>query len=1026
MAELFVGLLGPLEVRRGVLPVVVPRGRAGVVLAVLALSAGRPLSLDVLADSVWGEQFPQSAKASLHSHVMRLRRILGAEFIRTVPAGYLLDLGPDQVDVLRFRRLAAEAAGLRDPVKSRDMLSAALDLWRGEPLDGLRSETLHHDVRTVLAEERLAALQRRIDLDLAAGRHGELVAELRELTSRWPMRETLWGQLITALSGAGRQADALDAYHEVRGLLREQLGVDPSGGLQELYHRILAGAPGADAMADVAGDLHVPPAAGQGRAAGGVPAESDRVMPVPPRTEGGWRARNDLPGDAGDFTGRDRELRELLAVLPGQDEIAQTVVIAAIDGMAGVGKTTLAVHAAHRVADRYPDGKLFIDLHGHTPERDPADPAAALDSLLRAIGVPGGHIPDSLEARAALWRARLAGRRVLVLADNAASASQVRPLIPGAAGCLVLVTSRRRLTSLDAARMLSLGILPSDDALALFAAVAGADRIAAEPGPAQEVLRLCGYLPLAIRISAARLAARPAWTVSYLAGRLGDQRQRLAELTTADRSVAAALAVSYQQLTPRQQRLFRLLGLHPGPDFDAYLAAAIASMTLAEAGQGLEDLVDAHLLQEPAPGRYRFHDLLRDIAEAAARQEEPDAACSEATGRALDYYLHVAHQADALLRPGRARTSLDLTNPPAWAPPLADQPKALDWCESEHANLLSAISYADTHGRHGHVWRLAASIWFYLYTHNHVQDWIATHRLALAAASRLHDDAAQAETFRQLGIAYWHAGRYTEADVHQQQALGLFRGLGDRAGEATTLGVLGQIQLCAGRYPCAFELLRAAIDIYDEINDSRGKAFTAVHVARVHRRLGRYPEALDQLSEALAAFRVMGDSWQEGVILGDLGVVYEYLGRDKEALEHQEMALSLWRRAGDLVGEAGALTGIGNVYRRLGRHDEARDHHHQALTLVRQAGSRYVEAQILNDLGATCSAAGRTDEAVAHHRDALALATRTRNPYEQARAHAGIAHALCRTDPGGARRHRDQALAISTDLGVPETLLKVL
>ncbi|HEY2077680.1 MAG TPA: BTAD domain-containing putative transcriptional regulator, partial [Streptosporangiaceae bacterium] len=555
---------------------------------------------------------------------------------------------PDQVDVLRFRRLVAEAAGLEDRVKKREILDAALGLWRGEALDGLRSGSLHHDVKTVLAEEHLTALQRRIDLDLAAGRHGDLVAELRELTSRWPMRETLWLQLIATLSGAGRHADALDAYHEVRAMLSEQLGVDPSDGLQDLYHRILAGAPGAD-----------------GRAPDDTSADSDRVMPVQPQMEGSWRARNYLPGDAADFTGRDRELRELLAVLP-QDETAQTVVIGAIDGMAGVGKTTLAIHAARLLADRYPDGQLFVDLHGHTPGRDPDDPAAALDYLLRAIGVSGENIPDSLESRAALWRAELAGRKVLLLADNAASAAQASPLIPGTAGCLVLVTSRRRLTSLDAAHMLALDTMPPDDSLRLFAAVAGAERTAAEPEATREVLRLCGYLPLAIRISAARLAARPAWTVDYLAGCLSDEQERLVELAADDRSVTAALAVSYQQLTPGQQRLFRLLGLHRGPDIDAYLAAATASVTLAEARQLLEDLVDAHMLQQPAPGRYRFHDLVRDHARAAAWQAEPETTRSDAIGRALDYYLHVAHQANAILRPSRAEAPLEIGHPPAY------------------------------------------------------------------------------------------------------------------------------------------------------------------------------------------------------------------------------------------------------------------------------------------------------------------------------------------------------------------------
>jgi DNA-binding SARP family transcriptional activator len=1010
VSDMFVGLLGPLEVRRDGLPVAVPQGRSGVVLAALALSAGRPVSLKVLADRVWGEKFPQSAKASLHSHVMRLRRILGAEVIRTVPVGYLLDVDPDQVDVLRFRRLAAEAACLLDPVESQGMLSAALELWRGEPLEGLRSESLHSDVQAVLAEERLTAIQRRIDLDLAAGRHSELVAELRELTHSWPMRETLWRQLIVALSAMGRQADALDAYHEVRGLLREELGVDPSSDLQDLYHRILAGAPSIGAMAGLAGDSRES-------------AESDREIAGPSRAAGRWRARNDLPGDAADFTGRDQELHQLLGTLSGQDETAATVVISAIDGMGGVGKTALAVHAAHLVADRYPDGQLFIDLHGHTPGRNPTDPAAALDSLLRAVGVPGEHIPETLEGRAALWRAKLAGRRVLVLVDNAASASQVRPLIPGVAGCLALVTSRRRLTSLEAARMLSLDLLPPDDALALFAAVAGADRTAAEPAPAREVLRLCGYLPLAIRICAARLAARPAWTVHYLAGRLGDQGQRMAELATADRSVTAALTVSYQQLSSSQQRLFRLLGLHPGPDLDAHLAAAVASMSLAEAEQALEDLVDAHLLQQPAPGRYRFHDLLRDIARAIALQAEPDAARSDAVGRVLDYYLHVANEANMLLRPGSARTSLDLAHPPACTPPLADQAGALAWCESEHANLMSAISYADAHGCNGHASQLPRSIWFYFYTKYHLQDWIATHRIALTAASRLHDDAAAAETLEHLGVAYWHIDRYTEAADHQERALDLFRSLGNRGGEASALCLLGQTRLFAGRYPQALELLRGAIDISDEINDCRGKAVSMNHVGSVYLLLGRYPEALDHYRQALAAFRLMGDGRYEAATLGDLGVVYARLGRTTEALEHQEMALRLWRKTGDLAGVGGTLNEFGNIYRRLGRPGEALEHHHQALTLVRQIGSRYIEAQILNDLGATSAIAGHPDWSADHHRQALALATSTRNPYEQARAHDGIANALCCSDPDRAQRHWDQALTIFTDLGVPEARL---
>jgi DNA-binding SARP family transcriptional activator/tetratricopeptide (TPR) repeat protein len=1016
MAELSVNLLGQLEARRGDRPVALPRGRSGVLLAALALSAGRAVSLEALQDHVWGERLPQSAKASLHSHVLRLRRILGAEAIRTAHSGYLLDVVPDQVDVLRFRRLAAEAAGLQDAVKSRDMLAAALSLWRGEPLEGVYSDTLHRDVATPLVEERLTVIQRRIELDLSHGRHGDLVAELRELTGRWPMRETLWEQLMTALSAAGRKADALDAYHEVRGLLSEQLGVDPSGELQDLYHRILTEAPPGTGPARLAGDGGEP---APGPPADGTPAKPGQDAQAAVCTAGGWRARNDLPGDTADFTGRDRELSALLSALSGRDEAARTVLVSAVDGMAGVGKTALAVHAARLLADRYPDGQLFIDLHGHTPGRDATDPADALDSLLRAIGVPGESIPRTLDSRAGLWRAELAGRRVLVLLDNAATAAQVRPLIPGAAGCLVLITSRRRLTTLDGARTLSLDVLPPGDALDLFAAVAGPGRAAAEPGAAHEVLRLCGYLPLAIRISAARLAARSAWTVGYLAERLSDQGERLAELSTADRSVAAAFAVSYQQLAACGRRLFRRLGLHAGPDFDAYLAAAIGAVTLAEARRGLDDLVDAHLLQEPAPGRYRFHDLLRDHARAAALECDPGAARSEAIGRALDYHLHMAHEADSLLQPGRIVHVPELAHPPASTPLLAGRADALSWCDREYANLMSAISYASAHSWHGHAWMLPRSMWFYFYTRRHMQDWIDSHRLALTAASRLHDDAARAQTLQRLGIAYWHAGHHAEAADCQRQALGLFRSAGDRAGEAAVLSILGQVHLFAGRYPQGLGLLCAATDIYDEVDDGRGRAVTAYHVAGVYWRLGRYSEARDRYREALAAFRLLGDGRYEGASLGGLGVVYEYLGQTMKALGHQQRALRLWLEAGDRVGEAGALNDLGNVYRQLGRPAEARDHHHQALSLLRQAGDSYSQAQVLNDLGVT-SAVVRAGQAAVHHGAALVLATDTGNPYEQARAHLGSARALYRADPAGARRHRDQARAITDELGIPE------
>ncbi len=482
---LWVGVLGPLEARLDGDPVPVPAGRQSVVLAVLALSAGRSVSVDALALRVWGEALPARVRPSLSTYVTRLRQLLGMSVIETTPSGYRLLT--DNVDVVRFRQLVAEAAEPTEPDKARDLLDEALLLWRGEPLEGVRSEALDRDEVPNLTEERLAAIERRTGLYLGTGRAADVTVELRAWTARYPLRETLWHRLITALEACGRQADALAAYQELRKRLRDELGTDPSAELRAAYQRLLIG---------------------------GRPGEVGDHQPPPDRAAGspaGPRRRSDLPGDVADFAGRGDEVQRLLAALDGTaggfegadagpgdtgdtgpGAAPRAVVISAIDGMAGIGKTTLAVHVAHRLAGRYPDGQLFVDLHGHTAGTPPTDPAATLDVLLRAVGVPGDRVPDAIEERAGLWRAELADRRMLVVLDNAASAAQVRPLLPGAAGSLVLVTSRGRLTDLDTAHTLSLDLLPAADALALFTRIVGTDRVGAEAEPAREVVRLCG------------------------------------------------------------------------------------------------------------------------------------------------------------------------------------------------------------------------------------------------------------------------------------------------------------------------------------------------------------------------------------------------------------------------------------------------------------------------------------------------------------------------------------------------------
>jgi DNA-binding SARP family transcriptional activator/tetratricopeptide (TPR) repeat protein len=993
---LWVGVLGPLEARLDGSPVPVPAGRQSVVLAVLALSAGRSVSVDALALRVWGEALPARVRPSLSTYVTRLRQLLGMSVIETTPSGYRLMT--DNVDVVRFRQLVAEAAEPTEPDKARDLLDEALLLWRGEPLEGLRSEALDRDEVPNLTEERLAAIERRTGLYLGTGRAADVTVELRAWTARYPLRETLWHRLISALEACGRQADALAAYQELRRRLRDELGTDPSAELRAAYQRLLAG--------------------GQPGGVGDQPASDRRAEPP-----AGPRRRSDLPGDVADFAGRGDEVQRLLAALDGTataEAGPQAVVISAIDGMAGIGKTTLAVHVAHRLAGRYPDGQLFVDLHGHTAGTPPTDPAAALDVLLRAVGVPGDRIPDAVEERSGLWRAELADRRMLVVLDNAASAAQVRPLLPGAAGSLVLVTSRRRLTDLDTAHTLSLDLLPAADALALFTRIVGTDRVGAEAEAAREVVRLCGYLPLAIRIAGARLRTRPAWTVGHLADRLGDARRRLAELAVGDRSVAAAFALSYQHLPPARQRLFRLLGLHPGPSFDARLAAALADLGLDEADGLLEDLLDAHLVQQPAPGRYRLHDLLRDHAAGTAASAEPAEGRQRAVGRLLDYYLHTARRAAAQLDPRTGRPEPAPGTPPAAAPELDTYQRALDWCEAERANLTAVIGYAAAQGWHTHTWHLASALWRFFVLRGYSDDALTTLGLALAAADRLDEPWLQAEALSSLGLAYQRLGRYVEAVDHQRRALALYQQVEDRAGEAAACNSLGLVYHLLGRYAEALDHQGRALALYRAAGDARGQGRALTSLAFVDTRLGRYERAREHCEEAVRLSRQVGDGECEGIALDTLGIVHQRLGHFDQAHDHYRQALLVRRRIGDRHGEGNALTDLGTLYRQLGLLDEALRHHDEALALIREVGDRSTESQILNNLADAYAAAGQPDAARRHHEQALALAGATHNRYQQARAHDGLAQLLWPTDQAAAVSRWHQALSIYQDLGVPE------
>jgi len=626
-------LLGPLVMDDGAGGRPTPTGaRLRVLLAALLLHANAPVAAEALAEAVWDGSPPPGAVDTLRSYVWRLRRALGPGAETRIMArdpGYLIRVDQSELDVLEFEALCRQAgAVLREHAWAKASAAAAqaLMLWRGTPLLDVASQTLHVEFVPRLEQLRVQALEDRAEADLRLGHDDRLVPQLRDLTAQYPLRERFHAQLMLALTRRGRQAEALAAYQEARRVLVGELGIEPGPELRQLQQRILRGDPGL-----------APPA------------------PVSPSTliGAGAPVPRQLPTGVRHFTGRRAEL-DILTGLPdesGQPAAAEgTSVIAVIDGMAGIGKTTLAVHAAHRLSGRFPDGQLFIDMHGYTRGCEPRDPGEALGWFLRALGVPPQWVPREVDERAALYRQHLAGSRTLVVLDNAADETQLRPLLPGSPGCLVLVTSRRRLKGLDDAHILALDLLAQQDAVALLRAVASLGRVPPDDPALAETAELCGRLPLALRIAAALLRHRPAWSLEHLAGLLRDQQQRIAALSDGERDLGAVFDLSCRSLTDAQRHLFRHLGLIPGPHTDVHASAALIDTDLGTAGRLLEDLLDHNLLIQQAPGRYQLHDLIRLHARTLA-DYDPAPHRDAALDRLLEYYQHLAHRAAGLITP---------------------------------------------------------------------------------------------------------------------------------------------------------------------------------------------------------------------------------------------------------------------------------------------------------------------------------------------------------------------------------------
>jgi DNA-binding SARP family transcriptional activator/Tfp pilus assembly protein PilF len=1006
------GLLGPLVVRRDGVAVPVPVGKQRVVLAALLLKANRMVAIDELAGALWGEDPPASARVSVQNYVKRLRDSLGREDrspIVTGPGGYLIGVAAGALDVSRFEGLLRAArAAARDGSWEAGAAEAgaALALWRGEPLAGVDSEVLVAREVPRLAELRLQALETRIEADLQRGRAGEVIGELRRLAAADPLRERLHALLMLALYREGRPGEALAAYARARQVLAEELGTEPGTDLQELHHRILTADPTLDA-----------PAPAWPTAGGPEPAAAGGPEPVVPR---------ELPAGIRHFTGRGGELKELTTLLDQADEEIPAVVISAIGGTAGVGKTALAVRWAHQVAERFPDGQLYVNLRGYDPAQ-PMTATGALAGFLRALGVDGQDIPAEEDERAAHYRSLLAGRRLLVLLDNAGTVAQVRPLLPGSPGCVVLVTSRNALAGLvarDGARRLDLDLLPPADAVGLLRALIGT-RVDDDPPAAAALARQCARLPLALRIAAELAAARPHVPLAGLVGELAGQQRRL-DLLDADgdprTAVRAVFSWSYRHLDADAARAFRLTGLHPGTDFDSSATAALTGTTVEQADLLLAALGRAHLIRPARPGRYGMHDLLRAYAAEQAHAIDSEQARRAALTGLFDYYLHAAAAAMDALYPAEKQWR---PQPPASTnmptPPLLTPDGAREWLDTGRACLVAVTAHAADHGWPGHAAALAPILYRYLQVGGHYADAQSVCAAGLDAAQQTGDLAAQAQSLKNLGLVFSWRCQYEQAAGKLQLAQGLYRRIGDQHGQARTLGGLGIVAWRQGHLQQAADQFRQALARFREIGEWFGESRTLTNLGIVETQRGHYEQAADRHQESLAICRKFHDRSGEAIALDNLGEALCGQGRYQQAEDHLGHALAIYRELGYRRGEADALQILGRVFGRQARFLQAVELDRQALAIFSEIGDRTGEAEALNSLGESQAGAGLSRQARAHHHDALTIASQTGARYEQARAHDGLARAYRAIgDLNEARHHWQQAFTLYTELGVPE------
>ncbi|WP_405056491.1 tetratricopeptide repeat protein [Kribbella sp. NBC_01505] len=964
-----VEVLGPLRVLWEGEPVAVGAHRNQTLLAVLALRANQVCTPEELLDAVWQDNPPGTGLKVVPPYIYRLRQALPEDVLGRTSDGYILRLAEGALDVSDFEAAAAQAQVHRangDLEAAAGEYARALGLFRGEPFAGLAGRYLEAQ-RHRLAERRDKVFGDRVDLDLERGRSSELVAELVPVVTAKPFDERLAGQLMRALAADGRQAEALELYTRTRDILIDQLGVEPGAALREVHRTIL-------------------------------------------RNEAAESVRDELPYAGSTFVGREAELAQLTRVLAGTGASAPPVV--AIDGMGGVGKTALAVHIARRLAGQYPDGVLFVDLHGHTPEQSPRDAKAALDHLLVGAGVVPKKIPQDFEEARALWRTTVAGRRLLIVLDNAPDSGTVAPLLPGSPTCGVLITSRNQLTGLDVRERLHLDLLTASDAAALLAELIGDNRSVTDVAAGNGLIERCGHLPLALRIAGARLRHRKSWTIAHINDRLDRAGRRLSELTVDGVGVTAAFELSYEQLSPEQQSCFRLLSLLPGRDLDQYGAAALLDCEPDDASDLAESLVDANLLLQPRPGRYQFHDLLREYASELAQSAESAESRDAATDRLLEYYIQAAIH-PRRLQVGARYLERDPESEHA-TPTLETRDEAVAWADAEADNLTAATELAARTGRHHYTWRLVLVSTEYLQARGKVHQLYRGLDLALAAAEQTGDREIQARVLYATGrIIRARQGSRAAAD-RLKQALAtlppdgelLLRAkitcsLGqalipiDPFGEALpTLQEAARLAELAGNdrlvgdslafggllyaneqeFEKAVPIIERAIVFYRRFDPSRMTAGTYSTLSYCYRGLGRTADALDASRASLEMATELGDSYCTSFALATLAAAHRQQGELVLAVGTARRALQAGRDSGVISAQWAARLELGNSLLAVGDHDAAREQFHQVLEEAIEYDDNAHLVESREGLASVAAAIGDLDTATEYLTQALEIA----------------------------------------------------